>query len=905
MTDINLFRAKSKDEKNYLLKDHLRETILRASQLRNFISQNESAVRYKFDGAFFESLIIACFLHDLGKIGWKFQLRLYDESEKKYDDKSKRYVNNELNQLKEFFKDSTKVDIKDHEVTSLIYSLIFIENDEWDKKIRTAILLHHYNEFYTNRAINARYLFDDYPDLETYIKFLIENKEDIRDLLLGLIQYSVDTIKDSFVENTLKKLLFRLKNDDFIEELERIVDSINDGFGISEVLQLFDIPDKDEESSYSFFVFLGCLRRCDYSASGDVKIEGAQNLREVFEDLDERIKKAIDKKEIWQEKVLMQELAQQKEGNLVLVAPTGSGKTEFALLWAKKMGKKLVYTLPLRVALNDLYWRFRAEENGYFNKEFVEILHSTSFIEYLKEKDGERLNVDEKQTTAKLFSSPVLLTTPDQVFLSSLKYYGFDKLVSIYPLSTIVIDEIQAYKPEMAAIIIKTVKIIRALGGNLLVITATFPPYFEEFFKNEEFRIIDIGIKEKNDADIKNRNLKRHKIRLIKKCLFEYKNNGKGENNLDTNDQSFDDIKQILREYKNKNIMIIVNNVGKAVELYKRIEDKTNQEDPEERLNLYLLHSRLIEKEKSRRIEKIKNKLESFKEHKEKGRLVVIATQIVEASVDVDFDILITEISPIDSQIQRWGRIYRNRCEDYKCDVPNIFIFTEVDKGTGAIYDTRVIEKTKEVLEEYEDKSLDHKDEREIIKRTFEKRIDGRSLKDVFVDDINNNLEWLNYYSVEKRSEAQKIFRNIAGEQVVIPDLMQESDDSVERELYNILRNPEKRKLSWDEIIRDIKNETNKNVEKWDIMGKIYGYSIGLPEFAIGKSEYTRNRILENESFKGFSIIKREIIDSQKDKKKKLEEIEKYGINKIENIVDIDQEEISQNENIVYHRTIF
>lgn len=156
MTDINLFRAKSKDEKNYLLKDHLRETILRASQLRNFISQNESAVRYKFDGAFFESLIIACFLHDLGKIGWKFQLRLYDESEKKYDDKSKRYVNNELNQLKEFFKDSTKVDIKDHEVTSLIYSLIFIENDEWDKKIRTAILLHHYNEFYTNRAINAR-----------------------------------------------------------------------------------------------------------------------------------------------------------------------------------------------------------------------------------------------------------------------------------------------------------------------------------------------------------------------------------------------------------------------------------------------------------------------------------------------------------------------------------------------------------------------------------------------------------------------------------------------------------------------------------------------------------------------------------------------------------------------------
>jgi len=79
--------------------------------------------------------------------------------------------------------------------------------------------------------------------------------------------------------------------------------------------------------------------------------------------------------------------------------------------------------------------------------------------------------------------------------------------------------------------------------------------------------------------------------------------------------------------------------------------------------------------------------------------LILVATQIVEASVDVDFDILITEISPIDSQIQRWGRVWRNREEDYKGE-PNVYIFIEIEKdlGTKAIYDKKSLLKTIGIL---------------------------------------------------------------------------------------------------------------------------------------------------------------------------------------------------------------
>lgn len=882
MMNIDIFRAKSKKEENYTLKDHLKETIQRASQLRDFVNKNLSAFEYKFTDEFFKNLITACFLHDLGKIEWNFQKKLYNLDEREYNQKNRRYNNDELNELHAFFKEILKINIKDHEIISLIYSLIFLRDDVWSKKIRTAILLHHYNEFYTNRTIHASEIFADYPDLERYIKFLINNKTEIKDILSSLLLYLEENINDDFAKIVLKDLYSKLENN-FMEKIEQIRVCIDDGYGLSTVLNFYTIPDKDKKDFYEFFVFLGCLRRCDYSASGNVDIEKIINLKEeVYKNLNEKIKHKIDRKELWQEKTLKDA----NNDNLILIAPTGSGKTEFALLWAEKIGRKLIYTLPLRVALNDLYLRFSSKDMGYFQDEFVGILHSTSFIEYLKKgKNYEKLDIDGMQTTARLFSFPIILTTPDQVFLSSLKYYGFDKLLSIYPLSGIVIDEIQAYKPEMAAVIIKTLDIIKSLNGKVLILTATLPPYFKEFLGN--FEILD-----KEDKNIKNYNLNRHKIALIDDQLFEYNSDKSADKFLTI--KCFDKISEKLSNNKDKNIMIIVNNVGKAIKLYTQIEEyfatagitKNSQNG----LNLYLLHSRLIEKEKSRRIEEIKKILDS-----KKGKLIVVATQVVEASVDVDFDMLITEISPIDSQIQRWGRVYRNRKFDYEEKDSNIYIFTGIDRGTKAIYDERAIEKTVKILKTNLDEPLNYRHEKQLIEHTFNEKIDGITLKEVFISEIKKNLEWLKYYSTEKRSEAQKIFRKIAGIQVIIPSLLKNSDDPIENIMYDIIHDKEKRDSSWDKIIKFIKDSTNQNIEKWHLMKILYENSINLPIFAIGEDEYARNMRLEKEPFKGFFILKDEKLFE--DPEKKCEKIKKYGIDKL--IPDIDLNEIEINEIIL------
>lgn len=877
---IDLIRAKSKDEENYLLKDHLKETISSAIKLRDFINQNKSVLLYKFDEAFFEHLIVACLLHDLGKINWKFQLKLFAKDEKEYDYVNRRYKNDELNQLYNFFNGFRDINIKDHEVISLIYSMIFLDNDDWDKKIRTAILLHHYNEFYTNRdSANIRYVFDDYPDLEKYVGFIINNKEGFEVLLTDLLQNIIDNVADKSTKDVLKKL--NSTKFDMVRELKECIDN---GFGLSAKLKLFNIPDKEDENFYDFFVFLGCLRRCDYSASGSVNIEDIQNLGEgIYKNLNDEIKNKIEQQEIWQEKILQQN----DSDNLVLIAPTGSGKTEFALLWAKNRGKKLIYTLPLRVALNDLYWRFGDKEKGYFKGDFLRILHSTSFIEYLKEaKDGNELDIDNKQTTAELFSSPLSLTTPDQVFLSSLKYYGFDKLVSVYPLSAIVIDEIQAYNPEMIAVIIKTLEIIKKVHGNLLIITATFPPYFEDkdfVSKEKGFTIIDLeklDSKEKNQ--IKNYNLQRHKIEIVNsQSLFEYENQENREIKLKPDVQSFEKINEILTKNETKNILIILNNVGKAIELYKKLEENLS-EFKVKKENLYLIHSRLLEKEKDWRIndkEKgIKEKLKKLKdkrdEIKSEQRIILVATQIVEASIDVDFDILITEIAPIDSQIQRWGRVYRNRNADYSdSESPNIFIFKGIDKGTSAIYDKRVIEKTIEVLEKYQNQVLDYEKERKIIKEVFNSKFENQTLKDVFIKEIKKNLEWLEYYSAEKRTEAQRIFRRIAGVQVVIPKLMEIENDEIAKIFAEIINDHEN--TSWENIIKKIKEKTSKDVNRWSLKKILYDYSTNIPMFY-----FEKHKSVVSHEFKGFYALK--LPDE------KIEECKEFGIDSLGNIDELE-----------------
>src|SRR5690606_15064535 len=108
-----------------------------------------------------------------------------------------------------------------------------------------------------------------------------------------------------------------------------------------------------------------------------------------------------------------------------------------------------------------------------------------------------------------------------------------------------------------------------------------------------------------------------------------------------------------------------------------------------------------------------------------------ITTQIVEASVDIDFDELHTELAPLDSLFQRFGRCYRKRSLDH--DEANIFIYTEEVSGKRSVYDKDIMDLSKSILLDYTEK---------------EKKILLESTKIEMIETLYSvkNLEHTNYY---------------------------------------------------------------------------------------------------------------------------------------------------------------
>jgi len=876
MNIFEILRAKSdKEGAAKSLMEHIKDALFRAKALYDFVSSLDTDwITFNEDKEkeeFFKSLAKSIILHDFGKIDYQFQLQLFTKEGKENDPK---WV-----EIKKFFSgDIRRIHFHRHEILSSIYASFLLDESDWSKKIMTAILLHHYNSYFTDTISLPEIIRDFEDDLKGYMNFIFIQKEIFKEsyeLLLSSLSNSNDFGNNPFIKEAIVELqkagdwdkAGKLLNSYYDDDLSKFIDFYEPKNKLS------DESKKLDEDTYRFLVFLGALRRADYSSSGGVPIEGNPPEKILkFYELAEKFKKKFRSDTLWQEEILKNKKSDEIK-HLILISPTGSGKTEFSILWAAKNPRKLLYTLPLRVALNDLFMRFKGieeKEEGYFKSEDVNILHSTAFIEYVRESEGRYLDIERKLTSSKLLSYPLMLTTPDQIFLTSLNYYGSDKVISVYPISNIVVDEIQTFNPEMAAVIIKTLKTVNYIGGNILVMTATFPPYFDKFLDELGFKKLDIS-KYENEFEIKNHKVKRHRINVFDESLFEYNKEDKGYE-VKIKSEAEEKLGHLLTN--KQNALLVVNNVKKAISIYKYLGGDKKEE-------IFLLHSRLIEKYKTEIISKIKEKLNK------KEKVILVSTQIIEASVDLDFDFMITELSPIDSQIQRWGRVYRNRKTDYSNEDPNIIIFAgkindnkekekwdnlEIDRGTYSIYDKKVLGATREVLKEYQnnEKALSYKEVKQMVEETFLKKINNGTLKEYYEREIENTLNFLDYFSASKKSEAQRIFRKMAGITAVVPSLMKQDDKMKENEKNWVTKLAEiiekGQDSSWKEILKEIR-ETNEDIKNhWILKAEIYKYSVTVPEFALKK--YGRHLSKE---FKGFNVITVEKDDDVKN-------IREYGL---------------------------
>lgn len=569
----------------------------------------------------------------------------------------------------------------------------------------------------------------------------------------------------------------------------------------------------DIENPYQFWlkfiVVKGMLNKIDYAASAglDTLELTPDNASKYVEDVF-KIKKEKDKNITFPNKV--QEFMgkeENKDKNIIVVASTGIGKTEGALLWAGN--SKTFYTLPIKVSIDAIYKRIWDE--NYYDKNKFTFLHSDA--KSIMRKDEEIDDYQLKYIETRHLIYPLTICTVDQLFYFVFKSLGTEKYAATLKYSKVIIDEIQSYTPDIISFLIFGLKVVNDLGGKFCIMTATLPPivkyFLEETIGKENIKIAEKPFyKKDNEENI----IIRHKIKYEEKD-FEYN--------------------EILEKAKNKKVLIICNTVRRSQDVYIKLKEKNKQN-----AEINLLHSRFIFKYR-----KIKEKIiQNFASTKEKRVCrhsgIWISTQVVEASLDIDFDVLYTDMCSADSLLQRMGRCYRNRI--YKENEPNIFI-CDTKVGVETVYDKDIFEFSVEHIQEYNNKIFTEEDKQDYINKVYDieklKNIDN---KNSYYNTIKKNIEDLEIFPIGgiDKGTAEEQFRNIQNITVIplkfyekeLKDILQKYDETFGEEKMDIIEEIMNYTLSAHSYLKKyaVEKINNKGLEHIHICNLKYDDKLGL-----------------------------------------------------------------------------
>ena len=362
-------------------------------------------------------------------------------------------------------------------------------------------------------------------------------------------------------------------------------------------------------------------------------------------------------------------------GHVIAIAPTGSGKTEAALLWAsqKKAEERIIYLLPTRVTSNSIYNRLLQ----YFDDDSVAIVHSSAL--FFRKETNE--NYDQKEYLKdRTFFQNVNVCTIDQVLTQGFNL-GYWELKTFHMMNSwVIIDEIHLYAPYTLALIVSTISYLKSeFGARFFIMSATMPSKLQQLLKRT--------LGEENYSLIQDKELL-----------------DQARNIFETRDCLVDDLLyEIIAAIESaKKVLVVVNTVDEAIRVYSKLKDYASK--------AFCYHSRFMQQD---RIDKEKEILlsENLGES-----LLLVATQVVEVSLDIDFDILFTENAPIDAIVQRAGRVNRKRS---KADT-KIIVFRETEITREWIYDIPgILDNTFLVIQNHEGEALSEKQLLQMVDQVY------------------------------------------------------------------------------------------------------------------------------------------------------------------------------------------
>lgn len=419
----------------------------------------------------------------------------------------------------------------------------------------------------------------------------------------------------------------------------------------------------------------------------------------------------------------------ESSGIYIIEAPMGLGKTEAALALSEILAARagaggMFFGMPTQATSNGIFPRLEkwagglaedeqtllaiklAHGNAALNEDYRELFTGHSNLNI--ESDSGLIVHDWFSGRKQTLLSDFVIGTVDQLLMAALKQKHV--MLKHFGLSgkVVVVDECHAYDAYMSQYLDMAIKWLGIYKVPVIILSATLPEkrraeLIEAYTDSEKHRAKHTEAHvDKTTAD------EAWKHSLAYPLLTYTENNAVKQKALAFDGENKEvSVRRIIRDEvaatagyaveRGGCVGVIVNTVRKAQEIAAELQSAFPKAE------VIIMHAQFIMTDRAKREEQILKRVGKHSTPESRRGLIIVGTQVLEQSLDLDFDLMITELCPMDLLLQRTGRLHRhNRVRPQGLETASCFVLDETDdsfdSGSAAIYGEWLLMRTRALL---------------------------------------------------------------------------------------------------------------------------------------------------------------------------------------------------------------